>query len=86
LVDLDNAIIKYDDKFVSVLSGFKSGGSFSEGAEYVLDVVTEYPGTFPKGAIFEFTTKNTVDNIRRVDVKVGDIYYEMKSTITFATS
>lgn len=78
---MENAIVKYGEEFRGALGGFKAGGNFSKGAEYVLDAVTEYADDFPLGTKFEFI-EDANGAIRRVDVVTPGppkTYFEMKS-------
>lgn len=84
--DIEFGAVKYGSNYTPVLTGFKQGGNFAEGAMFVSDAVKRFPNDFPSNSVFEFTTKTTADNIRRVDVKVPngfngnkDIFFEFKS-------
>ena len=85
LDDLEYGASKFGDNYSSVVTGFKQGGNFAEGAMFVSKAVKKYADEFPPKSIFEFTTKTTADNVRRVDVKVPkgfngkDVFFEFKS-------
>ena len=85
LDDLGYGAVKFGDSYKSVITGFKQGDNFTEGAMWVAEGVRKYPNEFPSNTVFEFTEKTTADGIRRVDVKVTndgnskDIFYEFKS-------
>lgn len=86
LDDLEHGATKFGNEYSSVITGFKQGGNFTEGAMFVADAVRRYGDDFPSNSVFEFTTKTTADNIRRVDVKVPngfngnkDVFFEFKS-------
>lgn len=83
LDDLEYGAVKYGDNYSSVITGFKQGNNFTEGAMFVAKAVKQHPGNFPVGnqTVFEFTEITSL-GVRRVDVQVGNIFYEFKSTST----
>jgi len=88
LDDLEHGATKFGDSYKSVVTGIKQGNNFTEGAIFVADAVKRYGDDFPSNSVFEFTTKTTADNIRRVDVKVPngfngnkDVFFEFKSVL-----
>ncbi|MCB0687130.1 MAG: hypothetical protein KDC53_11410 [Saprospiraceae bacterium] len=85
LDDLEHGATKFRDNYTSVITGFKQGGNFTEGAIFVADAVKRYGNDFPSGTLFEFT-EVTTGGVRRVDVRVNngfngnkDVFFEFKS-------
>lgn len=79
LDDLEHGAVKFGDNYTSVVTGFKQGYNFTEGAMWVAEGVKKYPNEFPSNTAFEFTERTTADGIRRVDVKTNNVFYEFKS-------
>jgi hypothetical protein len=76
--DIEFGAVKYGSEYSSVLTGFKQGGNFAEGAMFVASSMKKYPNEFPVGTVFEFT-EVTAGGVRRVDVRVYNSFYEFKS-------
>ncbi len=85
LDDLEYGATKFGNEYTSVITGFKQGGNFTEGAMFVADAVRRYGNDFPPGTLFEFT-EVTAGGVRRVDVRVGNTFYEFKSVASVPPS
>lgn len=85
LDDLEHGASKFGNEYTSVVTGFKQGGNFTEGAMFVADAVRRYGDDFPPGTLFEFT-EVTAGGVRRVDVRVGNTFYEFKSVASVPPS
>ena len=85
LDDLEHGAVKFGDDYKSVVTGFKQGGNFTEGAMFVADAVKRYGNDFPTGTVFEFV-EVTAGGVRRVDVRVGNVFYEFKSVASVPPS
>ncbi|UBM57548.1 hypothetical protein LAG90_12040 [Marinilongibacter aquaticus] len=85
LDDLEHGASKFGNEYTSVITGFKQGGNFTEGAMFVADAVRRYGDDFPPGTLFEFT-EVTAGGVRRVDVRVGNTFYEFKSVASVPPS
>ncbi|MCB0658064.1 MAG: hypothetical protein KDC57_18085, partial [Saprospiraceae bacterium] len=85
LDDLEQGATKFENNFTSVITGFKQGGNFTEGAMFVLDAVSRFGDDFPRGTLFEFT-EVTGGGVRRIDLRVGDVFYEFKSVASVPPS
>ena len=80
LDDLEHGASKFGNPYAKVIADIKKGGSFTEGAMWIADGVRKYPNEFPAGTtLFEEVIEG---GVRRVDVRVGDKFYEFKSNAT----
>ncbi len=76
LDDVEHGVVKFGVSYLKLIADIKKGGNFAEGAIYVADAVKRFGNYFPPTTVFEEVIEA---GVRRVDVRVGNTFYEFKS-------
>jgi|GEM_PF-3402958 len=84
LDDLEHGAIKFGVSYTKVITDIKKGENFAEGAMWVAECVKKYGNDFPPGTtVFEEVFEG---GIRRVDVRIGNTFFEFKSVVAVPPS